>query len=265
MATAGSKHAAAADQEFDPRYEWQENATSFILRIHLSGFRKQDFRVQVDGAGRLTVRGQRSDAAANPRHSRFSKVFQLPSTSNLDDIAGRFEAGVLTLTVPKRLPASQQQQVQDLAAAKQQAKAPPAGDAKLTPTQDQRKGKEDEDAKKPKDDAIPKPKAKDEDATTKKPAAEQQVVDAKSGKPEPEQQHKAAAPPPPAVRKEEGKPKPGAAAAAPAPAAATDTASTRPPPLIPTAKGQLRSFATADSTRQDSQTAQIKQKVDRMA
>jgi hypothetical protein len=29
---------AAADQELlDPRYEWQENATSFILRIHLSG------------------------------------------------------------------------------------------------------------------------------------------------------------------------------------------------------------------------------------
>ncbi|CAD6270986.1 unnamed protein product [Miscanthus lutarioriparius] len=204
MATAGNKQgggcckppAAAADQEFDPRYEWQENATSFILRIHLSGFRKQDFRVQVDSAGRLTVRGQRSDAAANPRHSRFSKVFQLPSTSNLDDIAGRFDAGVLTLTVPKRLPASQQQQVQDLAAAKQQAKAPPAGDAKPTPPQDQRKAKEDEDAKKPKDDAIPKPKAKDEDATTKKPAAEQQVVDAKSGKPEPEQQHKAAAPPP---------------------------------------------------------------------
>jgi len=38
MATAGNKPpAAAADQEFDPRYEWQENATNFILRIHLSG------------------------------------------------------------------------------------------------------------------------------------------------------------------------------------------------------------------------------------
>lgn len=248
MATAGSKQgggcckppAAAADQEFDPRYEWQENATGFILRIHLSGFRKQDFRVQVDGAGRLTVRGQRSDAAANPRHSRFSKAFQLPSTSNLNAIAGRFEAGVLTITVPKRLPASHsQQQVQD------QAKAPAAGDDKPTPPQDQRKAKEDEEAKKPKDDAVAKPKAKDEDATTKKPAAEQQVADAKSGKPEPEQQHKAAAPPPPAVRKEEGKPKPGAAAPpAPAPAPATDTkeqaATPKPAPPPPQADAERK-------------------------
>jgi hypothetical protein len=42
MATAGSKQGGGcckppADQEFDPRYEWQENATGFILRIHLSG------------------------------------------------------------------------------------------------------------------------------------------------------------------------------------------------------------------------------------
>ncbi|KAI4967805.1 hypothetical protein ZWY2020_014090, partial [Hordeum vulgare] len=30
------------------------------------------------------------------------KVFQLPSAASLDDIVGRFEAGVLTLTMPKR-------------------------------------------------------------------------------------------------------------------------------------------------------------------
>jgi hypothetical protein len=168
------------------------------------GFRKQDCRV--DGAGRLTVRGQRSDAAANPRHSRFSKVFQLPSTSNNDGINGRFDAGVLTVTVPK-----------------QQAKAPPAGDTK-------RKAKEDGEANKPKDDAKPEDAAA---AASKKPAADAgQMADAKSGKPEPAEQPKAAAPPPPAVRKQKGKAKAGAAAAAPAPAAA-DTKQATPKPAPP--------------------------------
>jgi hypothetical protein len=59
--------------------------------------------VQVDGAGRLTVRGSRpATAAAGPGPGSLHKVFQLPSTANLDEIAGRFQAGVLTLTMPKR-------------------------------------------------------------------------------------------------------------------------------------------------------------------
>ncbi|KAK3137832.1 hypothetical protein QOZ80_5AG0361040 [Eleusine coracana subsp. coracana] len=95
------------DTELDPKYEWQENAANFVLRVHIPGYRKEDFRVQVDGAGRLTVRGQRCDGG---KHIRFHKVFQLPSTSNLDDISGRFDAGVLSLTVPKRPAASTKQE-----------------------------------------------------------------------------------------------------------------------------------------------------------
>ncbi|XP_044963535.1 uncharacterized protein LOC123421765 [Hordeum vulgare subsp. vulgare] len=79
----------------DPKFDWTEKAGSYVLRLTLQGFRKDDFRVQVDGAGRLTLRGSRPGASLH-------KVFQLPSAASLDDIAGRFEAGVLTLTMPKR-------------------------------------------------------------------------------------------------------------------------------------------------------------------
>ncbi|XP_044959556.1 translation initiation factor IF-2-like [Hordeum vulgare subsp. vulgare] len=82
----------------DPKFEWAEKAGGYVLRITLQGFKKGDFRVQVDGAGRLTVSGARPGTTPGSLH----KVFQLPSTASLDDIAGRFEAGVLTLTVPKR-------------------------------------------------------------------------------------------------------------------------------------------------------------------
>ncbi|CAN6331774.1 unnamed protein product [Urochloa humidicola] len=211
-----SKPQQAAEQDFDPKYEWQENATSFILRLHLSGFRKEDFKVQVDGTGRLTVRGQRTDAGAGAKHSRFNKVFQLPATSNLDGITGRFDAGVLTLTVPKKA-------VDDAKPKQDATKAPPPPEAEAkTPHSERKEAAEVTATKKPKDDAKPK-----EDAT--KPPAAQQQVDAKRGKPEQEQRTPAptpatvrkeeakakaepAATPPATVRKEEAKPKPEAAA-----------------------------------------------------
>uniref|UniRef100_A0A0E0L6I4 SHSP domain-containing protein n=1 Tax=Oryza punctata TaxID=4537 RepID=A0A0E0L6I4_ORYPU len=94
----------AGDEELDPKFEWIDNANNFLLRLTLTGFKKEDFRVQVDGTGKLTVRGQRPPAAssAGGKHTRFHKVFQLPSNANIDDITGRFEANVLTITVPKR-------------------------------------------------------------------------------------------------------------------------------------------------------------------
>ncbi|KAG2625349.1 hypothetical protein PVAP13_3KG206205 [Panicum virgatum] len=211
----------AAEQDFDPKYEWQENDASFVLRLHLSeGFRKEDFRVQVDGTGRLTVRGQRADGG---KHSRFSKIFQLPAASNLDAITGRFDTGVLTLTVPRKV-------VDDAKPKEDANKAAAAAHGQGKPKEDEAKKPQAEHkeaaaaevtaAKKPKDDAKPKEDA----STTKKPPAAEQQVDAKRGKPEHEQPKATA---PPATVKEEGA-KPAAEAAAP-PAADEKEAAPRPP------------------------------------
>ena len=61
------------------------------------GFKKEDFKVQVDSGGRLTVRGERPAG-----YVRLHKAFQLPQTANLEGIAGRFDGTVLSLTVPKQ-------------------------------------------------------------------------------------------------------------------------------------------------------------------
>lgn len=61
------------------------------------GFKKEDFKVQVDSGGRLTVRGERPAG-----YLRFHKTFQLPQTVNLEGVAGRFDGTVLSLTVPKQ-------------------------------------------------------------------------------------------------------------------------------------------------------------------
>ncbi|CAM0953325.1 unnamed protein product [Alopecurus aequalis] len=98
---AAKKNQQTTTSVVDPKFEWAEKESSYLLRLLLPGLRKDDFRVQVDRAGRLTVRGTRPNTGAAGLGS-FSKVFQLPSAASLDDIAGGFEAGVLTLTVPKR-------------------------------------------------------------------------------------------------------------------------------------------------------------------
>jgi HSP20 family molecular chaperone IbpA len=63
----------------------------------------------VDPQGpKLSLLRQRSKREFFLKKGPNSKKFrQLPSTSNLDDIAECLEKGVLTVTVPKRLPASQ--------------------------------------------------------------------------------------------------------------------------------------------------------------
>ncbi|TVU01948.1 hypothetical protein EJB05_52597 [Eragrostis curvula] len=236
----------SADQEFDPKYEWQENAANYVLRLHLSGFRKEDFRVQVDGAGRLTVRGQRADGAS--KHVRFHKVFQLPPTSNLDGISGRFDAGVLTLTVPKRpapppatideivKPAKEETKPKEEAKPKETAKpkeeAKPTeeeakkAEPKMTPqVQAEKPGKEEakkteqlkEEINKP-PKAAPKVEHKEETSKpkeeAKKKAAEAQQIkdDAEAKRSKPEQRTA-----PPAVKKEkDDKPTKAEAAAAPA-------------------------------------------------
>lgn len=100
----------------DPVYEWLDDGDSYLLRLNLPEFKKEDFRVHVDGEGRLTVIGHRKPTPGaggeGSKAVRLHKAFQLPSTANLDAVSGRFDGTLLTLKVPKL----QQEQQQPAAA-----------------------------------------------------------------------------------------------------------------------------------------------------
>uniref|UniRef100_J3L1F4 SHSP domain-containing protein n=1 Tax=Oryza brachyantha TaxID=4533 RepID=J3L1F4_ORYBR len=102
---SGKKAAAPApaeeprDVDVEPKMEWTDGAAGYVVRLDLAGFKKEEFRVQVDGAGRVTVRGQRPAG-----HVRVRRGFQLPPTADVDRIAARFDGSTLCLTVPKRAP-----------------------------------------------------------------------------------------------------------------------------------------------------------------
>ncbi|EEE54889.1 hypothetical protein OsJ_02399 [Oryza sativa Japonica Group] len=57
-----AKGAAAAeveprDVDLQPEVKWHDGAAGYVARLDLAGFRKEEFRVQVDGAGRVTMKG----------------------------------------------------------------------------------------------------------------------------------------------------------------------------------------------------------------
>ncbi|KAG2598717.1 hypothetical protein PVAP13_5KG401007 [Panicum virgatum] len=105
MAAPASRQAPAAAEYVDPVYEWLDDGDSYLLRLKLPEFKKEDLRVHVDDEGRLTVIGQRRPAPGaggeQAKATRLHKAFQLPNTANLGAISGRFDGTVLTLTVPK--------------------------------------------------------------------------------------------------------------------------------------------------------------------
>ncbi|CAL4955983.1 unnamed protein product [Urochloa decumbens] len=104
MASSKAQRAAKGDAapeacvaDIDPKIEWLDGANTYVIRLNLPGFKKEDFKVQVDSGGRLTVRGERPAG-----YVRFHKAFQLPPTANPDGVARRFDGAVLSLTVPKQ-------------------------------------------------------------------------------------------------------------------------------------------------------------------
>ncbi|CAL4975562.1 unnamed protein product [Urochloa decumbens] len=125
-ASKQAPEAAAAADSMDPVYEWLDDGDSYLLRLNLPEFKKEDFRVHVDGEGRLTVIGHRRPAPGGEgKAMRLHKAFQLPNTANLDAVSGRFDGTVLTLKVPKL----QQQQQQQPAAGDAAEEAQQVADA----------------------------------------------------------------------------------------------------------------------------------------
>ncbi|CAO2183527.1 unnamed protein product [Urochloa humidicola] len=126
-AKGGAAPAEACVADIDPKLECLDGANTYIIRLSLPGFKKEDFKVQVDSGGRLTVRGERPAG-----YVRFHKAFQLPPTANPDGVAGRFDGAVLSLTVPKQPATGTDMVVARLAEAKETCAAACAAEGTTT-------------------------------------------------------------------------------------------------------------------------------------
>ncbi|KAJ3701903.1 hypothetical protein LUZ61_005608 [Rhynchospora tenuis] len=168
MATRQFKKNELKFEDFEPVTELQEIHDKFIFLVNLPGFRKEDFRVQVDALGKLSVKGQKK--IDDNRCKRFNTVFQLPSDSDIEKIRGKFEGDVLTLTVPKRQkPLTSKQETKSSteeaeAKSKDKAKASEKKDEETKPKEEPKQTSEKrEEEVKPKDSETEK---KDEELST---------------------------------------------------------------------------------------------------
>jgi HSP20 family protein len=98
---------------FSPAFEVKETNDAFVLRADLPGVADKDLDISLHN-NVLTVSGSRSAeerkegetyALYERQYGSFSRGFSLPDTADGEKIDAKLDAGVLTLTIGKRIEA----------------------------------------------------------------------------------------------------------------------------------------------------------------
>lgn len=99
-------------KSFVPAVNILENDKGFSLALAVPGLKKEDFKIEIDKevlAVSAEVKIEKEAENKTEMYSRkefsfssFKRLFTLPKTVNSDDINATYEAGVLTLTLPKK-------------------------------------------------------------------------------------------------------------------------------------------------------------------
>merc|ERR1712188_88739 len=85
------------------RYELIDNNEKFELSVDVPGVKEEDIDIKLE-EGRLTIQGRRVASSESSRFaSKFSKVFSLDKTVDVDKFTATLKNGVLTVSAPKDL------------------------------------------------------------------------------------------------------------------------------------------------------------------
>jgi HSP20 family protein len=115
---------AVAAAGFVPAVDIYENGEKVVLKLELPGMKKEDVDVRIENQT-LTVRGERKFESEEKeenfhrierRYGSFFRSFSLPSTLDTDNVAAKYEAGVLSLELKKKASAQPRQIKIDVAA-----------------------------------------------------------------------------------------------------------------------------------------------------
>jgi len=89
-----------------PRANIQELSDRYVVKIAAPGFSKSDFKIHAD-AGYLTVSAKQEDVPTDEKYSvkeysyeEFSRSWKIPTTVNTSELTARYEAGILSITLP---------------------------------------------------------------------------------------------------------------------------------------------------------------------
>ncbi|KAK2640910.1 hypothetical protein Ddye_022673 [Dipteronia dyeriana] len=109
-------------EDFVPSTGWQREPKYDTLVVYLSGFKKEQLKVQVTTLRNLRVSGERE--LGNNKWSRFSLEFPIPANYETNEITAKFEGGSLYIKHPKIITAEDpkpQQQIEEPKAKEEKA------------------------------------------------------------------------------------------------------------------------------------------------
>jgi HSP20 family protein len=95
--------------DFIPQCDLKETNKEYVARFDIPGVKKNQLKIEVDG-NRLTVRGERKSEKeekderryfAESTYGSFMRSFTLPSKIEEAKVDAHFDAGVLTVKIPK--------------------------------------------------------------------------------------------------------------------------------------------------------------------
>ncbi|KAG6765032.1 hypothetical protein POTOM_029046 [Populus tomentosa] len=89
---------------FQPNTEWKEEDAAQVLLVYLPGFLKEQIVVSADELqSNIRVYGER--ILANNMRSRFNTAHTVPKNCDLSQMKLEFDGGILTIRIPKNIPA----------------------------------------------------------------------------------------------------------------------------------------------------------------
>jgi len=96
-----------------PQVDLAENEDAFLVVVDIPGVNPDDIDISLNN-GILTIKGDRSSEQAitensltrrERRHGTFLRQFNLPESVDVDTVSAKSAHGVLTVTIPKAMPA----------------------------------------------------------------------------------------------------------------------------------------------------------------
>ncbi|KAG5618207.1 hypothetical protein H5410_018031 [Solanum commersonii] len=88
-------------EDIEPSSSWIEDTQNHYLLIDLSGFKREEVKLQVDIFGNIMVSGERK--VRECKFIRFQKSTKAPEKSKSEDTSVRLEDGILYVIIPKEV------------------------------------------------------------------------------------------------------------------------------------------------------------------
>ncbi|OWM90436.1 18.5 kDa class I heat shock protein-like [Punica granatum] len=87
-------------EELNPSSGWTEDPNNHYLLIDLPYFKKEEIMLRTEGSNQVNISGKRM--ASDHKFVYFDETFDLPENSDIQRTSWKLEAGLLTVTIPKR-------------------------------------------------------------------------------------------------------------------------------------------------------------------